>query len=202
MSQQSLPLYIDYKSPYAFLAKRDAYQLERDFRITLEWLPYTLHIENYLGSVEERNAHHWRRVRYSYMDARRLANLQGLTLRGPKRIFNAYYASVGMLFAQRNGFFDTYNDLVFELFFKRELNVDSLSDMAALIGSLGGDESAYREYAEGSGREEHDAIRDHAEGIGVFGVPTFVLNEELFWGGDRMQLLVRRLEEAGLGRAT
>lgn len=33
--------------------------------------------------------------------------------------------------------------------------------------------------------------------MGVFGVPTFVLDGELFWGGDRIYLLRERLAEVG-----
>ena len=39
-----------------------------------------------MGEVAQRDPHHWRRVRYAYMDARRFANKQGLTLMGPKKI--------------------------------------------------------------------------------------------------------------------
>jgi 2-hydroxychromene-2-carboxylate isomerase len=31
--------------------------------------------------------------------------------------------------------------------------------------------------------------------LGVFGIPTFVLDGELFWGGDRIALLKERLRE-------
>ena len=30
--------------------------------------------------------------------------------------------------------------------------------------------------------------------LGVFGVPTMVFNDELFWGGDRIDLLVERIK--------
>ena len=78
-------VYSDFKSPYAFLAKDLIYELESDFDVHLEWLPYTLDIPSYLGSARldergeviesNRNAHQWRRVRYSYMDCRRQAGL-------------------------------------------------------------------------------------------------------------------------------
>jgi len=89
---RTLRLYIDYKSPYAYLAKDLAYDLERDTGVAIDWLPYTLDIPAYLGSArvdgrntvleESRNAHQWRRVKYSYMDCRREANLRGLVIRG------------------------------------------------------------------------------------------------------------------------
>jgi 2-hydroxychromene-2-carboxylate isomerase len=30
--------------------------------------------------------------------------------------------------------------------------------------------------------------------IGVFGVPTMVFNGELFWGGDRIDMLIERIK--------
>ena len=99
--------YTDYKSPYAFLAKNATYGLFDDFRAEIEWRPYTLDIPSYLGNAEvdesgnviaeERNAHQWRRVKYSYMDCRRRAERMGLTIRGPRHIFNSTVAHVGML---------------------------------------------------------------------------------------------------------
>ena len=87
-SPNTILVYSDYKSPYAFLAKDLIYELEDQFDVHLEWLPYTLDIPSYLGSARldergeviesNRNAHQWRRVRYSYMDCRRQARKRGL----------------------------------------------------------------------------------------------------------------------------
>jgi hypothetical protein len=72
---RTVTTYIDYKSPYAYLAKDLVYELEREFPVRVDWLPYVLDIPSFLGSArvddsgrvieEERNAHQWRRVRYS-----------------------------------------------------------------------------------------------------------------------------------------
>ena len=190
-------VYTDYKSPYAYVANRQLFDLERTHDVTLEWLPYTLRIAEYLGSVEDRNEHYWRKVRYAYMDARRYANQQGLILKGPKRIYNGYYSSVGMLFAQKRGFFRAYHDTVFEMFWTHRLDIDALDEMKATIARLGGSAADYEAYAEGAAREEHDAIVREAEGLGVFGVPSMLLGGELFWGGDRIDMLRARLDEQG-----
>jgi hypothetical protein len=42
-------LYFDYKSPFAYLAKDEAYTLEEDYQVTIEWLPYVLDIPEALG---------------------------------------------------------------------------------------------------------------------------------------------------------
>ena len=149
MARRTIKLYSDYKSPYAYLAKDLAYDLERDTGVQLDWLPYTLDIPSYLGSAsvddqgnvrqESRNAHQWRRVKYSYMDCRREANRRGLTIRGPKKIFDSSLANIGLLYAKQHGVFRAYNDQVFERFWKRELDIENPGAIAALLTDCGAD---------------------------------------------------------------
>jgi 2-hydroxychromene-2-carboxylate isomerase len=193
MERPRVRVYTDYKSPYAFVANRALFELEEKEGVALEWLPYTLRIAEFMGTVEERTPHFWRKVRYLYMDARRYANAQGLTVKGPKRIYDAFYASAGMLFAQRNGIFRPYHDTVFRRFWNHELELDELSEISGVIASLGGSVRDFEAYVHGAARDEHDGIIDEAEKIGVFGVPTMVFNGELFWGGDRISLLTERI---------
>ena len=119
-------VYTDYKSPYAFVANKRLFSLEATQGVELEWLPYTLRVAEFMGTVEERTPHFWRKVRYAYMDARRYANAQGLVMKGPRRIYDAFYSSVGMLFVQRHGFFRPYHDTVFRKFWSHELEIDDL----------------------------------------------------------------------------
>ncbi|GAB5470141.1 MAG: 2-hydroxychromene-2-carboxylate isomerase [Rhodospirillales bacterium] len=194
MGRERIQVYTDYKSPYAYVANRALFALEETHDVELDWYPYILRIEEYLGSLDERNAHQWRRVRYSYMDARRMANQQGLTLYGPQRVFEGYHAAAGLLFAKAGGFFRPYHDLVFDRFFKRDLDIDDPQQMAEAVASAGGDRAAYLAYSEGPGRDAVDRVVAEAEEQGVFGVPTLVLRGELFWGSERIPLLIQRLE--------
>jgi 2-hydroxychromene-2-carboxylate isomerase len=196
----TITLYIDYKSPYAYIAKNGAYALEQDFDVQLDWLPYTLDIPSYLGSVEARDPHQWRRVRYSYMDARRFANQQGLTLYGTKKIYDTRLAGIGMLFAKEQGVFRAYNDITFDRFWKRELEIEEFDAVRGVLDEAGADTSGFRAYAEGDGGASHDRLRAEAEAAGVFGVPMFVIEGELFWGGDRLPLIRQRLTERGFAR--
>ncbi len=192
-------LWSDYVSPYAFVAKAGAYQLEADYDVTLTWRPYTLDVASYMGSVEGRDPHHWRRVRYSYMDARRFANKQGLTLMGPKKIFYARPGNAGMLYAQKHGVFGAYNDMAFERFWRRAFDPENVAEVEALLAEAGAP-PGFGAFLAGEGGAEHDRLRAEAETSGVFGVPTFVYDGELFWGGDRIGLLRERLDEKGVKR--
>ncbi len=191
--KQDFRIYIDYKSPYAYLAKDPAYDLEREFGIRFEWLPYVLNIPDFLGTVEGRNPHQWRRVRYSYMDARRLANRRGLTVKGPQKIFDSSIAAIGMLYAQRRGVFPRYNDLVFERFWKRELDIEDRGAIRKVLEESGAPMAAFFDFLEDEGSRELERISLEAEEIGVFGVPTFVIDDEIFWGGDRIWMVREKL---------
>lgn len=194
MATRDIRIYIDFKSPYAYLAKDPAYELEREFGVEFRWLPYVLRIPEFLGTVEGRNPHQWRRVRYSYMDARRLANRRGLTVRGPQKIFDSALVSIGMIYAERRGVMRRFMDLAFERFWKREFDIENVAAVSAVLADSGADPAAFAEFASGEGRAELDRICGEAEDLGVFGVPTFAIDGEIFWGGDRLWMAREKLQ--------
>ncbi len=205
MALEKITHYFDYKSPYAYLAQEATYQLARDFDIEIDWLPLTLNIPSFLGSAEvdpggkvlseSRNAHQWRRVKYSYMDCRREANRRGLVIRGPRKIFDSSVAHIGMLYAKHRADFRAYHDTVYERFWRRELDIENPDLISRILTEVGVDASGFLDYLGGEGRQEHDRIVDEAEGSGVFGVPSYVVNGELFWGAERIVRVRERLLE-------
>lgn len=197
---KTITVYIDYKSPYAYLAMDGTYGLEGDFDVAIDCLPYTLEIPLYLGTVEERNEHQWRRVRYSYMDCRRMANERGLTVYGPEKLFDSTFSHVGLLYARRQGKARRYSDIVFERFFKRALNIEDRDVVRGVLDEAGVDTADFFRFLDGDGLREYRDVLSAAEEAGVFGVPMYVIDGELFWGGDRLPQVRRRLEEFGLKR--
>jgi 2-hydroxychromene-2-carboxylate isomerase len=207
---RTVTAYIDYKSPYAYLAKDLAYELERDVPVRVDWLPYVLDIPSFLGSArvddggrvieEARNPHQWRRVRYSYMDCRRQARKRGLVIRGPQKIWDSTLASCGMLYAKQQGdaVLRRYHDITFERFWKRELDIEHPDVIGAVLAEAGADTAGFSAYSVGEGREELDRICRAAEAIGVFGVPSFVIDGELFWGREHLPDLREMLATAPL----
>jgi 2-hydroxychromene-2-carboxylate isomerase len=195
---RTITLYTDYKSPYAYLAKDPAYALERDFGVRLDVLPYVLNIPDFLGSArlddagnvieQQRTAHQWRRVKYSYMDCRRQARKRGLIVRGTTKIWDTVLGSCGMLWAKRQGdaVFRGYHDRIYERFWKRELDIEDIAVVTAVLAEAGSDTKGFAAYAVEEGPAEINRIRLEAEEAGVFGTPTFVIDGELFWGSEHL----------------
>jgi 2-hydroxychromene-2-carboxylate isomerase len=207
MVQRAIKLYTDYKSPYAYLAKDLAYDLERQTGVRLEWLPYTLDIPSFLGSAkvdaqgnvleQARNLHQWRRVKYSYMDCRREANRRGLIIRGPQKIFDSSAANIGMLYAKRCGVFRDYHDRVFKRFWRRELDIENCQALADVLRECGAAIDEFPAFLEGEGRRSLHVIRCEAEACGVFGVPSFLLdNGDLYWGREHLPAIRELLAAA------
>jgi 2-hydroxychromene-2-carboxylate isomerase len=210
MAVSKITHYFDYKSPYAYLAQADTFQLQDDYEVKIDWLPYTLDIPSYLGSAEvdaagkvlreSRSAHQWRRVKYSYMDCRREANQRGLVVRGTQKIFDSSIAHIGLLYAKKQGDFRRYHETVYERFWRRELDIENPEVVQRVLQETGISVSGFLDYLEGEGRQEHDRLRNAAEEMGVFGVPSYLVNGELFWGNERLVRVREKLEQEGLRR--
>jgi len=188
-------MYSDFKSPYAFLAFDPAFALETKYRVRVKWKPFQLRLKG----KGERSQYSEYKVKYSYMDARRWANMRGgLMIRGPLEIFDTTPALIGGLYAEKHGKLREYGNKVFELFFKRELAADEPEAIAPVIENIGLSAQDYRVYLASDGRAEYERAQDDAVIDQVFGVPMFFFEQEPFWGYDRMGLLEHRLIEAGL----
>ncbi len=195
---RTLIVYIDYKSPYAYLAKDLVYELERDLPVRIDWRPYDLNLAEFMGSArvddsgrvleENRTAHQWRRVRYSYMDFRRQARKRSLVIRGTQKIWDSRIALYGMLYAKRrsDAVLRRYHDIVFERFWKRELDIENPAVIAAVLTEAGADAAEFPAYLAQEGPDRLAAICRDAEAKGVFGVPSFLIDGELYWGREHL----------------
>lgn len=197
----TIKLYYDYKSPFAYLAMQSAYALMESHRVRLHYIPHELDVRGaFGGELSERPERDWRKVRYMYLDARRYANARGLIIRGPQKIFDSKLSLTSGLFADKHGLFRPYSDRVFERFFKRELNIEDPAALAAVMNEVGLDADAFQRYAADEGPRKLAAAFAEGERDGVFGVPIFIVDGEPFWGNDRIDWLVKKLDAMGLRR--
>jgi 2-hydroxychromene-2-carboxylate isomerase len=199
-----IKLYFAYTSPFTYLAWSPAYNLEQTHRVALRCIPYGVNIRGiYGGEVEERDERNRRKLKYLYLDARRLAREAGVTIYPPRKIYSARYAFYGGMCAEDQGLFRPYANRVFERFWRRELEVEDPDALAAILIEVGADIGKFRTYIADEEREAKPRLKAcfaSADRDQVFGVPTFVIDEERFWGCDRMNWIVRKLDAMGLRR--
>lgn len=198
---ETVKFYYDFKSPFTYLAFEPALDLERTHRARLRFIPHVFDFTAYGGTLAERDERSWRKVRYLYLDARRCASERGIIIKGPQRLFDSRLALISGLFADREGRFREYAGRVWELFFKRELDIEKIDELEPLIARAGMDTQAFRRYAENDGPRDLAAAHEEAERDKVFGVPTFIVADEPFWGNDRVEWVAKKLDAMGLRRS-
>ena len=195
---KSLEVYIDYKSPYAFIAKDPTYALEAEFGIEIDWYPLTLNIGSYLGTAKKndsgkvvennRSPRQWMAVKYAYMDARRYASLRGLTLKGTQKIWDSSLAAIGMLWAkgQDRAALKRYTDITYERFWRRELDIENIDVVINVLKEAGVNTTGFDAFQQSEGRVIHDELQDVILDKGYFGVPTYVIDGENYFGREHL----------------
>ena len=191
---RTLDLWLDLRSPYSFLAMEPAYALEKEFGVTFNLRPFALEIGGAVNLNDPQAlARGLRKIKYLYADARRFATPRGLTILGPKKIFDQKLAHLAWLYADKSGKGRTLVDLAYPRFFKRELDYEDRGAIDALLKESGVDPAGFQAFVAGEGPGELAAHQAEAEKQGVFAVPTFVVDGELFWGQDRIDFVRAKL---------
>jgi 2-hydroxychromene-2-carboxylate isomerase len=122
------------------------------------------------------------------MDARRYANLTGKTVRGTVKIWDSSLAGIAMLWANEQGAkaFDRFLDEIYPPFWRRELNIEDAAELEKVLAQAGLETDGFADYVLGRGRENHDQINIKAFDAGVFGVPTYLVGDEQWFGREHL----------------
>lgn len=197
-SDRPLIVYLDFKSPYAYLAIAPTVEMARELGVAVDWRPFVLDIPSYLGSArldqsgkvveQARTAEQWSGVKYAYFDCRRYAALRGITVRGTVKIWDTNLAAVGMLWAKRQGdrVLERYIDAVYLPFWKRELDVEDPAVIRQTLAATGADTAGFDTYARGPGAAENQELQQAAFAAGIFGVPSYVVQGQLYFGREHL----------------
>lgn len=197
-SDAPLIVYIDIKSPYAFVAIRPTLALEAELGLQFDWRPLTLDIPSYLGSAEKkkgkvvaskgRSQRTWNAIRYSYRDARRYAERQGLTLKGTEKIWDSRLPNIGILWVMQTARdrLGAYLDAVYPPFWRRELDIEDISVVEGCLSAAGVNAVGFADFVSGIGGAEHDALQPQFHPAGIYGVPTYVLGDDILFGREHI----------------
>ena len=199
VSEAPIIIYIDFKSPYAYLAIEPTRQMLARLGVIADWRPFVLDIPSYLGSAkldkggkkvakQNRSQEQWSGVKYAYFDCRRYANLSQKTLRGTVKIWNTDGLATAMLWLKRieglaeqcaeGSLLERYLDAIYEPFWKREFDAEDESMIAGVLEEIGAPTGGFLDYAHGEGAATNAQLQAAAFGAGVYGVPTYILTGE------------------------
>jgi 2-hydroxychromene-2-carboxylate isomerase len=192
MASEPVTLFYSFRSPYSWLgfhrARRVLPALDVDLRCVPVFPPP--------GMVTASTSTP-RRLAYTLEDAARVAAAYGLTVRWPREVDTewvrphacAYWAAE----ADRG---DAFIAAAFAARFERGEDLGSAAALTSIAREVGLDGAACVTAADDPGR--HRQVWQgmaEAQASGIFGVPTFVFAGQTFWGNDRLEWLVRTIEQ-------
>ena len=198
-SEAPIIIYIDFKSPYAYLAVAPAREMLAKLGLFADWRPFVLDIPSFLGSAkldedgkkvakQNRTKDQWSGIKYAYFDCRRYANLADQTIRGTVKIWDTHLPAIGMLWLKRfsdladqcapGSVLERYIDVIYEPFWKREFDAEDLSAILRVLEQINAPTDGFLEYARGDGAALNARLQESAFEAGIYGVPTFIFPNE------------------------
>lgn len=191
---RTVAFYFDFVSPYSYLALTQArrFEAEHDIRFDVRPIVYAklLDAAGLVGPAE-RDA----KRRYTFADILRVAHRLGVPLVGPPAHPFRSLEALRALTLWRTD--DRALDLAVALSsacWGEGRDLTDLGVIADVVSSAGFDARRLPErIAEEATKKALAEATAAAVEAGVFGVPTFVVGDELFWGQDRMADLAEHL---------
>ncbi len=213
-----LDVYLDLKSPHAYLAVRPSLHIAKDYRVRINFLPYTLSYET-LGvttSVEPDMQRRPpseaadRKARMYYATARQYAQLQNLPFRTPYRLLDSHNAHKALLFAKQQ---QLELPFLLQVYVEgwgsgwRGYELESVDQLQATLQTIGAETAGFKAFLEDAGEQALRQCMDDAERSGVTGVPHYVFEDPAsgrilgLFGREHLALIRGKLQEQGLARS-
>lgn len=172
-------------SLYSYLGVMRAGKLARDAGVALVWRPFNVRAI----MVEQNNIprNNPVKLKYVWRDLERRAARHGLGFRPglPYPVDPDLLANRVAVVAAQEGWCEAYAVETYRAWF---LEHEAPGNPARILGKLGKDAPRIIEQANcGAIRRRFDAETEAARRLGVFGAPTFAVDNEIFWGDDRLE---------------
>lgn len=199
----TIDFYFDFVSPYSYLATFQLPRLRAEFGGEIVF--HVIDLEAAKQAIgNTRPASHLlpKKLRYLKADLARWAARCRAPLAFPETLAHfdlkaAARLNRGFLCATRRGAGEAYLKAVFAALWeaRREPSDATLKDAAAKAGLDPTEIAAAADAPETIAEYARENLA--AQARGVFGVPTFIVGDQLFWGNDRIDFLEEYLRDSG-----
>lgn len=208
-----IEFFFDFVSPYAYLAQFKLPAIAAKYGYEIECKPINLsEAKLAAGNNGPATAQIPAKFRYAGIDLMRWAKKYGAPfvmpalkkpanpeekMALPKELLDTSKAHKGFFYAQKQGKGGEYVSRVYHATFGS--------------GGFAGDDEVLRGVAEGFGWDAdeffdyihsdeanalYEACNAEAHSRGIFGVPTMIIGDQMWWGNDRLSLMEEYLEES------
>lgn len=185
-------VYFNFRSPYCYLASKKMFDLVDRHGARFVWRP----LGGWAGrSPPERAKYKLPIVR---QDVKRWCKRLGIPFNPPPITTDPTIAGAGSLLAEERGKLREYVVAVMAKEWADGADIGDADVLLAVGESIGLDRQELADAIQDPVRLAQ-LERNHEEAAkkGAFGVPTFIVGEEVFWGQDRIDFVAEHLDELG-----
>jgi len=192
---KTIEVYFSFSSPFFYLAKTQFPGLIERYQCKINYYPIDLRmlwerIENPgPGQIPSQ-------LKYLMKDLKDWSQYYQVPFKMPSRFpMDNRPPSAAALAAKKGGKFEEFIDAVLEAYYLKDLDIASSEVLGEIAAELGLDrERIVGAIADSEISKEIDAITEKAANKGVFGVPTFFVGDDMYWGNDRLILVEQALK--------
>ena len=181
-----LNFYFDFISPYSFLAYKRLNVLNKENKINIEYKPMLLGGLHNLGGITP-PAFNERKLKNMKNDCELIASKNNIDFKwNIKFPINSLYLMRGYIViddSHKKKFFD----ICFDAYWKDNLDISDEKNIEIILNKTGLDKKEFLNNIQDNGvKDMLKNLTNEAFEKDVFGAPTFIVNDKIFWGQDRL----------------
>tara|TARA_B100001564_G_scaffold354944_1_gene366420 strand:- start:410 stop:997 length:588 start_codon:yes stop_codon:yes gene_type:complete len=183
--------YFDFISPYSFLAHKEIIKIERKNSIKIKYKPILLGGLHNLHGIKA-PAFIPAKAKHMIRDCKLIAEKNRIKFK-----FNSYFPIKslnlmrGVFVAEEDNYKSNYIDSIFNSIWQDGLNMNDENVVQKVLKNLNINPKTF--YLRSASSSIKDTLRkktNEAYEKGVFGAPSFVSNNKIFWGQDRLEFAI------------
>ncbi len=192
-SPADVKLFFNFRSPYCYIASKTLFQIVDDYETNLVWRP--------LGGWSGRSSPERAKIKIplTRQDVRRITAKMGIPMTPPPITTEPTKAAAASLLAERNGLLRPWIVEVMCAEWAHGLDIGDEKVLLDVGRGIGLDvEELQTSFTDSANLEQLEKNWDEAQELGLIGVPSFQVGDELFWGSDRIEYVLDHLNELRL----
>ena len=194
---KSFDFFFDFASPYAYLAHKQIRIIEKENRIKVNYMPIFLAGLHSLLNIKA-NAFIPSKAKYMIKDCKLCAEKLKIDFK-----FNSYFPIKslelmrGVLLSKKENETSEFIDKFFAAIWKDGLNLNTRTEIDKILKNLKiNSDQFYFDISKQITKEELKKRTNDALLKGIFGTPSFRINNKMFWGQDRLNFVLQEAQKA------
>ena len=193
---KSFDFFFDFISPYSYLAHKQIRNIENQYKIEINYMPILLGGLLNLAEIKA-PAFIPSKAKFMIKDCKLFAEKLNIQFK-----FNSYFPIKtlnlmrGVLIAIKESKASLYIDKLFDAYWKDGLNLNDQKIVDKILKDLNFNLETFQlEISEQKIKDELKKRTKEAFLKGVFGAPSFIINNKMFWGQDRLEFVLKEAQK-------